>query len=114
MNPNAFKRYKYSADFYNFLVEEVGDDIKVNYFYAGKIFLTADLDDNQRITFFSKEPLPIGSLVANVKDARGDLILDDLIWQIATLSPIFDVFNSIQNYRSRATVFQGELNVLTS
>lgn len=111
MNPNGFERYKYSGDFYNFVVEEIGDQINVEYFYAGKIFLKADLDDNQRITFKTEEPLPIGSLVANVKDSNGNLILDDLIWQISTLSPVFSPFNSIQFYRSRATVFQGELNV---
>ena len=110
MKPNAFQRYKYSGDFYNFVVNEVGDTIGVEYYLDGKIFLQADLDDNQRMTFRTDEPLPIGSLVANIRDANGDLVLDDMIWQVSTLSPVFNPFNSIENYRSRATKYQGQIN----
>ena len=109
MKPNAFQRYKYSGDYYQFVIDEVGDTINIEYFYSGVIYLQADLDDNQRMTFKTDEPLPIGSLVANIKDANGDLILDDMVWRVETLSPVFNPFNSIENYRSRASKYQGEL-----
>lgn len=111
MKLNAFQRYKYSADFYNFVIKEVGDTINVEYYFSGTVFLQADLDNNQRLTVRTDEPLPIGSLVANIKDSNGDLILDDMIWRIETLAPVFSPFNAIENYRSRATKYQGELNV---
>jgi hypothetical protein len=96
MKPNAFSRYKYSGSFYNFVVEEIGEDINIKYFYSGEIFLSADLDDNQRITFKTQEPLPIGSVVSKIKDSNGVLILDDLSWQISTLSPVLNTFNTLE------------------
>ena len=111
MKPNAFQRLKYSGEFYNFVIEEKGSEIEINYFYSGNIALMTDLDDNQRLNVKTKEPIPIGSLIRNIKDANGNLVLDDMIWQTQSLSPVFDVFNNIIFYRSRASKFQGDLNV---
>jgi hypothetical protein len=111
MKPSAYSRNKFSGDLYKFTVTNVGKTPKVDYYFAGTLTLTADLDSNQRLTLKTDEPVAIGCLVANIKDRNGNLILDDQIWQITTLNPVFNAFNSIENYRSRATKFQGELNV---
>jgi hypothetical protein len=63
------------------------------------------------LTIKTEEPIAIGCLIANIKDTDGNLILDDQIWQVTTLVPVFNAFNAIESYRSRATKFQGELNV---
>lgn len=110
MQPNAFKRFKYSGEYYKFVVEENGTEPVIKFFYGGILSLSADLDDNQRVNVISKEPLPIGSLIANIKDANDNLVLDDMIWQIQTLIPVFDNFNNIVFYRSRASKYQGQIN----
>lgn len=111
MKPNAFLRFKYSGEYYKFVVYDQGDEAQIDYYYGGIVSLTVDLDDNQRVTFKTEEPLPIGSLIANVKDSNGNLILDDVVWQIQTLAPVMNNFNSVAYYRSRAIKYQGELDV---
>lgn len=109
MKPMAYSRYKYSADFYKFVLENLGSEQMSKYYFVGKLSLTAGLDLAGRLTIRCNQPIPINSLLANVKDSNGELILDDQIWQITGLEPINDAFNSVNEYRMRAVKFQGEL-----
>lgn len=111
MKSNAYTRNKFSGELYKFVVGNKGKTVTVDYYFAGIVALTAGLDDNQRLSIRTDEPIAIGCLIANIKDADGNLILDDQVWQVTTLSPVFNAFNTIESYRSRATKFQGELNV---
>lgn len=111
MKPHGFLKYKYSGEYYKFVVIENGTDIEIEYYASGTVSFRLDIDDNQRLTLKTEEPLPIGSLIANIRDSSNNLVLDDMVWQTQTLSPILDVFNNIVFYRSRASMFQGELNV---
>jgi hypothetical protein len=106
MRPNAFQRYKYSGEYYKFVLIENGTEVDVEFYFSKNILLVADLDDNQRLTLKFKEPIPVGSLIANIKDSNNELILDDTVWQTQSLTPVFNVFNSVDYYRSRAIPFQ--------
>lgn len=109
MKPMSYTRYKYSGQLYKFVEENIGDTTNIRYYYVGDIALTAGLDDNQRMTIKTGEPIQTGSLIANIKDVDGTLILDDTIWQVSVIVPVLNAFNSIDSYRLRATRFQGEL-----
>lgn len=107
MQPTAFIRYKYSGDFYKFVREIVGDTTTVKYYYVGNIALSAGIDTAGRLSIRSDQPLPIGCLIANIKDADGNLILDDQVWQISSLQPVLNSFNTIESYQMKTVKFQG-------
>jgi hypothetical protein len=107
MQPTAFIRYKYSGDFYKFVREVVGDTSTVKYYYVGNIALSAGIDTAGRLSIRSDQPLPIGCLIANIKDADGNLILDDQVWQISSLQPVLNSFNTIESYQMKTVKFQG-------
>lgn len=109
MQPMAYNRNKYSAELYKFVRETVGSNSVVKYYFSDNISLTASVDKSGRMTLKTDEPLALGWLVANIKDANGNLILDDMIWQINGLEPILNAFNTIENYRQRAVKFQGTI-----
>jgi hypothetical protein len=107
MQPTAFIRYKYSGDFYKFVREVVGDTTTVKYYYVGNIALSAGIDTAGRLSIRSDQPLPIGCLIANIKDADGNLILDDQVWQISSLQPVLNSFNTIESYQMKTVKYQG-------
>ena len=107
MQPTAFIRYKYSGDFYKFVRETVGDTSTVKYYYVGNIALTAGIDTAGKLSIRCDQPIPIGCLIANIKDADGNLILDDQVWQISTLQPVLNSFNTIESYQMKTVKFQG-------
>lgn len=107
MQPAAFIRYKYSGDFYKFVREVVGDTTTVKYYYVGNIALSAGIDTAGRLSIRCDQPVPIGCLIANIKDADGNLILDDQVWQISSLQPVLNSFNTIESYQMKTVKFQG-------
>jgi hypothetical protein len=109
MKPMAYDRHKYSGELYKFVREAVGDTSEIKYYYVGNISLTAGLSLTGRMTIRTEEPISIGSLIKNIKDADGNLILDDAIWQISNLQPILNAFNIVNEYRLTAIKFQGEI-----
>ncbi|NBQ17813.1 hypothetical protein EBU24_05855 [bacterium] len=109
MQPAAFIRYKYSADFYKFVREVVGDTTTVKYYFVGNIAISAGIDTAGRLSVRSDQPLPIGCLIANIKDADGNLILDDQVWQVSSLQPVLNSFNTIESYQMKTTKYQGTL-----
>lgn len=111
MRSNAYKRDKYTAEFYKFVVTDEGSDAVIDYYFVKNVSITVVVDDNNRINIRSNEALPIGSLLRNIKDANGDLILDDMVWRVETLVPVQGPFNSIESYRSRLLKYTGLLDV---
>lgn len=109
MQPMAYNRNKYSAELYKFVRETVGSNSVLKYYFSETISLTAGVDKSGRMTIKTDEPIALGCLVANIKDSNGNLILDDMIWQINGLEPILNAFNSIESYRHRAVKFQGTI-----
>lgn len=107
MKPAAFIRYKYSGDFYKFVREVVGDTTTVKYYYVGNIALSAGIDTAGRLSIRCDQPIPIGCLIANIKDADNNLILDDQVWQISSLQPVLNSFNTIESYQMKTVKFQG-------
>ena len=107
MQPAAYIRYKYSGDFYKFVRETVGDSTNVKYYYVGNIALSAGIDTAGRLSIRCDQPIPIGCLIANIKDADGNLILDDQVWQISSLQPVLNSFNTIESYQMKTVKFQG-------
>lgn len=107
MQPAAFIRYKYSGDFYKFVREVVGDTTTVKYYFVGNIALSAGIDTAGRLSIRSDQPIPIGCLIANIKDADGNLILDDQVWQISSLQPVLNSFNTIESYQMKTVKYQG-------
>jgi hypothetical protein len=109
MKPAAFIRYKYSGDFYKFVRKMVGDTSTVSYYFVGNIELSAGIDIAGRLSVRCDQPLPIGCLIANIKDADGKLILDDQVWQISSLQPVLNSFNTIESYQMKTVKYQGNL-----
>ena len=109
MKPAAFFRYKYSGDFYKFVRKVVGDTSTVEYYFVGNIALSAGIDTAGRLSVRCDEPIPIGCLIANIKDVDGKLILDDQVWQISSLQPVLNSFNTIESYQMKTVKYQGNL-----
>ena len=109
MKTLGFQRHKYFGEYYKFVREVVGDTSTVKYYFVGNIPLTAGIDTNGKLTIRSEQPVPIGSLIANIKDASGTLILDDMVWQISSLQPVLNSFNTIEHYTMKTVKYQGVL-----
>ena len=109
MRTLGFQRHKYSGEYYKFVREVIGDTSTVKYYFVNNIPLTAGIDINGKLTIRSEQPIPIGSLIANIKDATGNLILDDIIWQISSLQPVLNSFNTVEHYTMKTVKFQGIL-----
>jgi len=109
MKPMAYTRHKYSAEFYKFVNEVVGDTETTKYYFVGIVSITAGLDISGRLGVRSEQPLPMNSVIANIRDSNGELILDDSSWQIVGLEPVLNAFSAIESYRMKAVKFQGTL-----
>ena len=109
MKPAAYQRHKYSGEFYKFVRKTIGDVSSVEYYFVGNIPLTAGIDKTGRMTIRSEQPVAKGSLIANIKDSTGNLILDDTIWQISNLEPVLNPFNTVESYKMRAVKYQGTI-----
>jgi|688.fasta_scaffold99259_4 hypothetical protein len=109
MKPMAYDRHKYSGELYKFVREAIGDTSELKYYYVGNISVTAGLSLTGKMTIKTEEPVTTGSLIKNIRDADGNLILDDQTWQVAASEPVLNAFNTIESYRLRVYKFQGEI-----
>lgn len=109
MQPMAYGRHKYSGELYKFVIDTVGDTSTTKYYFSNSVALTAGVDKSGRMTIKCDEPIALGCLISNIKDSNGNLILDDIIWQVNGLEPVLNAFNNIESYRLRAVKFQGTL-----
>jgi hypothetical protein len=109
MKPVAFHRYKYSADFYKFVRKDIGINSSVDYYFVNNISVSAGIDTAGRLSIRCNQPLPIGCLIGNIKDADGNLILDDQVYQVSSLQPVLNSFNTIESYQMKTVKFQGQL-----
>lgn len=109
MRTLSYQRHKYSGEYYKFVRETVGDTSTLKYYFVGNIALTVGIDANAKLTIRSDQPLPTGSVIANIKDASGNLILDDMIWQTSSLQPVLNAFNGLEYYTMKTVKYQGTL-----
>lgn len=109
MRPMAYSRNKYSAELYKSVRETVGDSSTLKYYYVGNISLTAGLDQTGKMIINTDENLSIGWIISKIKDASGNLIMDETSWNILSVQPVLNAFNTIQTYRIISTKFAGEL-----
>jgi hypothetical protein len=109
MKPITISRHKFSGDLYKFVRRQVGVDTVVDYFFSKKINITPGLDQNSKMTILCKEPLAVGFLIKDIKDADGNLILSDTVWQISTIQPVLNAFNTIESYTMKALKYQGTI-----
>jgi hypothetical protein len=105
----AYSRHKYSAELYKFVRETIGDTSALKYYFVGNIALTAGLGTTGKMVIKTDEPIAIGSVISKIKDANGDLVLDNESWQVSGLEPVLNAFNAIESYRLKAVKFQGNL-----
>jgi len=102
-------RHKFYGDLYKAVRRQVGSENVLEYYFAKKIFVSAGLDTSNRMSLRCDEPLAIGFLIKEIKDANNNLILADTIWQISSIQPILNAFGSIESYVMKAVKFQGTL-----
>ena len=102
-------RDRFSGELYKFLREETGTTNTLKYFFSKKVLITAGLDQNNKMTIRCDEPLAIGFVLRNIRDANGELILSNSAWQISSLQPVLNAFNTIESYTMKAAKFQGIL-----
>ena len=109
MKPMAYNRNKYSGEYYKLVSTNVGDTLTNKYYFVKNLSLTAGVTVQGKLTIKTDEPVPIGSLIANIKDVNGNLILDDIIWQVSGIQPALNAFNTVESYRLAAVKFQGTI-----
>jgi hypothetical protein len=109
MRTLAYQRNKYSAELYKYVRESVGDTSELKYYFVGNVMITAGIDKTGRMNIRADQPFAVGTLLKDIKDSDGNLILDDTIWQVSNLEPILNAFNAVESYRMRATKFQGTI-----
>lgn len=109
MKPMTIARHKFSGELYKFVRRQVGSNSEIEYYFAKPISLTAGLDQSNKMTIRCDEPLAIGFLIKDIKDANGNLILGDSVWQISTLQPVLNAFNTIESYLMKAVKYQGTI-----
>lgn len=107
MKTLGFQRYKYTADVYKFVRKTVGDTSTIEYYFAGTVPIQTGMDKAQRMIIRCEQPLDLGTILSNIKDANNNLILDDQNWQINNLQPIFNSFGTVESYRMGCTKYQG-------
>lgn len=109
MKPMAYARHKYSGDFYKSVIEKTGSTEISKYYFVGSVPITAGLDISGRMGIRCEQPIPVNSVIKDIKDSENNLILDNTSWLIVGLEPVLNAFNNIESYRMKATKFQGEL-----
>lgn len=109
MKPITIARHKYSADLWKFVRRQVGSENVLEYYFTKTIRLTAGLDQSNKMTIRCDEPLAIGFVVKDIKDSNGNLILSDTPWQISSVQPVLNAFNTIDSYTMKAVKYQGTL-----
>jgi len=109
MKPMTIARHKFSGQLYKFVRRAIGSESVLEYYFSKQINLTAGLDRNNRMTIRCDEPLAIGFVIKDVKDANGNLILSESSWQISSLQPVLNAFNTIESYVMKAEKYQGTL-----
>lgn len=109
MKPITIARHKFSGELYKFVRKQTGDATTVDYFFSKNISITPGLDQNNKMTIRCDEPLATGFLVKNIKDSAGNLILSDTVWQISSLQPVLNAFNTIDSYTMKALKYQGTI-----
>jgi hypothetical protein len=109
MKTTGYQRYKYTGDLYKFVREVIGDTSTLKYYFAGTVTLIAGIDKTQRMIIRSEQPFALGTIISNIKDATGSLILENTNWQINNLQPILNSFGVVESYRMTAIKYQGTL-----
>jgi len=109
MKSMTIARHKFSGELYKFVRKQVGSNTELQYYFAKQIKITAGLDVSNKMTIRADEPLAIGFLIKDIKDADGNLILSDSVWQISTVQPVLNAFNTIDSYTMKAVKYQGTL-----
>jgi hypothetical protein len=109
MKPMTIARHKFSGELYKFVRKQVGNTFELEYYFAKTINVTAGLDQSNKMTVRCDEPLAIGFLLKDIKDANGNLILGDSVWQVSSLQPVLNAFNTIDSYTMKAVKYQGTL-----
>lgn len=109
MRANAFIKHKSSGELYKYTTKQVGQNTEESYYYVGNVFITAGMDKFGNMTISSDTNIPASSVIKNIKDIDGNLILDDTAWLINITTPSVDSFNSVSGYLSYASEFTGTL-----
>lgn len=109
MKPIAFNRHKFSGELYKAVLKTVGSTTTSSYYFVDNISFTIGMNVNGKVVVISDQPEAIGSLIANIKDANGNLVLDDQVWQVNGLLPIMNAFNTVEQYRMTLLKYQGTI-----
>lgn len=109
MKPMTIARHKFTGELYKFVREQIGSESEIKYYFAKNVFITAGLDQNNKMTIRCDEPLALSFLIKNIKDANGNLILADTTWQISSVQPVLNAFNGIDSYVMKAVKYQGTI-----
>jgi len=109
MKSMTISRHKFNGELYKFVRRTIGTESVLEYYFSKQIKLTAGIDRNNRMTIRCNEPLAIGFVIKDIKDANGNLILSESSWQISSLQPVLNAFNTIESYVMKAEKYQGTL-----
>lgn len=109
MKPVTIARHKFVGELWKFVRKQNGQNTTAEYYFAKNIYVTPGLDQNSKMTIRCDEPLALGFVISNIKDANGSLILSDTAWQISAVQPVINAFNTVESYTMKAVKFQGTL-----
>jgi hypothetical protein len=122
MKVTAYQRYKYSGDIYKFydtasdafnsageFIQGISTIQPNEYYFAGKMSLALNLKDVFKLSVRAEQPLAIGTVIANLVDSTGSLVLDDMKFQVVGLQPVVNSFNTIEEYSMKLAKWIGVL-----
>lgn len=109
MRPLAYTRYKYSGQSYKSVLSTTGTTETVSFYFVGNVSLNIGMNKTGRMIATCDQPLPIASLIADIKDSNNNLILDQTVWQISSLQPVLNAFGNVEEYRMTLIKYQGTI-----
>jgi hypothetical protein len=112
MKANTTKQYPYNGDYYGYTVTTSEDgtvtETKYNeYFTVVPMSLSISLIGELLIESQSK--MQRNGYVKNIRDANGDEIYTDGVWQIIQTAPLLGPLGLKDGYKYRAQIISGDI-----
>ncbi len=109
---NAYKAYKYSADYYGYVEITSADGTVTERRYSTvplEIKITVSTSFIGNLILMTKQKLQFAGRLANVRDKNGNPIYEDGVWEIDQTMPITSPVGLVEGYKYRAFLIEGAI-----
>lgn len=112
MKANTTKQYPYTGDFYGYTVVTSADgtvtETKYNEFFT-KVSMSLAISLIGELLIESQSKMQRNGYVKNIRDANGDEIYTDGVWQIIQTAPLLGPMGLKDGYKYRAQIISGDI-----